>query len=220
MDGASDLGGPVASRWRELMRRGELDHAQLRASLRALPEAQLEAWVDARWGPAEAAHPDAPLPRGSVPYLPCPAATVLYALERTQVAADQVFVDLGSGLGRVAFMARLLTGAGAMGVELQADLVRESQRRADALELPHLRFIEGDASRLAERLALASVFFMYCPFSGEPLRRVQAALQGHARRRQSWLCCVDMPRLQIEGFESVHSERPELDLYRSRSRRG
>jgi hypothetical protein len=53
--------------------------------------------------------------------------------------------------------------------------------------------IEGDAATLAGRVTTASVFFLYCPFSGARLARVLDDLEPIARTRPLRLCCLNLP---------------------------
>ena len=54
-----------------------------------------------------------------MPYLPCPVDTLLRVIEHAPLGAADVFVDVGSGLGRAAALVHLLTGARAVGLEVQ-----------------------------------------------------------------------------------------------------
>ena len=53
-----------------------LDPAGMRARLEAMSEEAREAWLRQQWGD-EDFDDDAALPRGCVPYLPCPIGTLL-----------------------------------------------------------------------------------------------------------------------------------------------
>lgn len=186
----------------------------VRAQLMAVPAAHRDAWLDVLWDVAELPE-DGRLPPGSVPYLPCPVGTVLEALAQACVGADDVFVDVGSGLGRAALLANALTGAGAIGIEIQPHLIRAARGRADWLNLERTRFVEGDAAELVRYMANATVFFLYCPFGGERIRRVLASLEELARVRPIRVCTVAMPRLDAPFLTARPSVSPELVVYRS-----
>ena len=133
-------------------------------------------WVDDMLG-LDDAPPDGPLPRGSVPYLPCGVEEILAMVREAPLRADDRFVDLGSGLGRVVMLAHLLTGARASGIEIQGPLVARARAASEALGLD-VDFEEGNA----EDAALAgSVFFLYAPFNGPVLARVLARLEALPR---------------------------------------
>ena len=49
-------------------------------------------------------------------------------IEHARIDATDVFVDIGSGIGRAAAIVHLLTGAKAIGVEIQPQLVRAARQ--------------------------------------------------------------------------------------------
>lgn len=192
-----------------------LTPASFRARLSEVPEGDRDAWLDRLWDSEELPDDDPRLPRGCVPYLPCPVDTVLEALRHAAVISDDVFVDVGSGLGRTAALAHLLTGAGCIGLEIQPDLVHAARGRAAWLNLERARFIEGDAADLIRFITVGTVFFLYCPFGGERLRRVFAELELLARIRPIRVCCVGLPSLDLPWLEPVPSTPVDVDVYRS-----
>jgi SAM-dependent methyltransferase len=114
-----------------------------RSILDDIPPRERDGWLDLLWDLDEIPDDDPALPRGCVPYLPCAVATVLEAVQRASVTRDDVFVDVGSGIGRTAFLANLLTGAGCIGLEIQPALVEAARGRAAWLNLDRTRFVEG-----------------------------------------------------------------------------
>jgi SAM-dependent methyltransferase len=150
-----------------------------------------DTWIDEVLG-IESLVPDMPgLPRGAVPYLPCGVDDVVALLREAPVGPDDDFVDLGSGLGRVVLLARLLTGARASGIELQDHLVDAARAATAALGLDRganpVSFQHADAS-VAE--LDGSVFFLYAPFNGAMLDRVIDRLEAVGRRRRITVCTV------------------------------
>jgi SAM-dependent methyltransferase len=133
------------------------------------------------------------LPRGSVPYLPSSVDILLRTIERAAIAPGDVFVDVGSGLGRALMLVHLLTGAGAIGLEVQAGLAGQANGMAERLRLERVRTVHGDAENLISYMTTGTVFFFYCPFSGEHIARVMDALRPLAQVRPLRLCFVDMP---------------------------
>jgi SAM-dependent methyltransferase len=74
---------------------------------------------------------DNALPREpDVPYVVTPPAVVAKMLELARVTKDDVVYDLGSGDGRIVIMAAQRFGARGVGVEIDADLVREAHDNA------------------------------------------------------------------------------------------
>lgn len=63
---------------------------------------------------------------------PTPARVVLELVEKANIMEDDVFYDLGSGLGQVSILVRLLTGAKTKGIEFEpayCDYARQCVRR-------------------------------------------------------------------------------------------
>lgn len=194
--------------------RGELDPRTFGALLEAIPVGDRDAWLDLLWDSQELPD-DEKLPSGCVPYLPCPVDSVLEALEQAAVSEEDVFVDVGSGLGRTAFLAHLRTGAGCIGLEIQRGLVRAARARAEWLGLSRVGFVEGDAEELVRFMTTGTVFFLYCPFGGERLRRVLDDLRSLAQTREIRVCCVSLPPLQLPWLVPLPSTSLDVDVYRS-----
>lgn len=189
--------------------------AIFRPILDDVPPPERDGWLDLLWDLDEIPDDGPELPRDCVPYLPCPVATVLEAVERANVTSDDVFVDVGSGTGRTAFLARLLTGAGCVGIEVQSSLAEAARGRAAWLNLDRTRFLDGDAAELLRFMTVGTVFFFNCPFSGDRMRRALDDLEDIARTRQIRVCCVHMPHLERPWLVRTPSTLVELDVYRT-----
>ena len=189
----------------------------MRSVLRGVAKEDHDAFLDLVLDVGDVCADEADLPQGCVPYLPCPVSIVIDALEQARVTATDVFVDVGAGMGRPLFLAHLLTGAGGIGIEVQSLLTQLASGRAQWLNLTRTRFIHGDAIELIPYMTVGSVFFLYCPFSGERLERFLDGLESIARTRQIRVCCVDMAPLQRSWLTRLASTTPELDLYISRA---
>ncbi|QSQ22659.1 hypothetical protein JY651_47440 [Pyxidicoccus parkwayensis] len=204
-----------AGRMRSLLCNGQSSPAIFRTALTSVPPGERDEWLDLVLG-LDTVPDDGPaLPRGCVPYMPCPVDAVLRMVEHAQVQPGDVFVDIGSGVGRVAALTHLLSGAAVIGLEIQPDLVRASREMAKRLSLSRLAVVEGDAARLAGDITTGSVFFMYCPFSGERLEQVLDGLESIARTRQLRICCVDLPLPARPWLTLVSPPSGDLDVYRS-----
>jgi SAM-dependent methyltransferase len=184
--------------------------------LRVSP-AERDAWVDSVFGLGELPDDGSDLPVGCVPYLPCSVDAILRVVERAPVAPSDVFVDVGSGLGRAAALVRLLTGARVVGLEIQAELVLAARDLMSRLNISGVSCIAGDAADLADVLDVGSVFFLYCPFSGDRLAKVLAALEVVARTRAICVCTVDLPLPPCPWLTPPEAAPPgDLAIYRSR----
>ena len=167
--------------------------ASVRAAITSVPSAERDAWLDRVFELDELPDDGPDLPRDCVPYLPCSVDALLRVVEHAGVQPSDVFVDVGSGLGRAAALVHLLTGAPAIGLEIQRALVQASRELTARMKLSRLSFVEGDAARLTGYIVIGSVFFLNCPFSGERLKRVLDELEAIARTRPIRVCCVDLP---------------------------
>jgi SAM-dependent methyltransferase len=205
----------AAQRLRADLLAEQLTPARFSAALAEIAPADHDAWLDLVWDIDEIPLDDPPLPRGCVPYLPCSVASILDAVRQANVTSNDVFVDVGAGLGRAALLAHLKTGAGCIGLEIQPRLARNAQGRADWVRLERLRFVQGDAAELVRFITTGTVFFLYCPFGGERLRRFLEGLEEIARTRPIRVCCVDMAPLDVRWLARVPSTSPNVDVYRS-----
>ncbi len=173
----------------QAVKAGSLRGPALVERLLAVPHADRNVWVDELLGLPEAP-PDVPdLPQGSVPYLPAGVDEILTMVLQAPLRADDELVDLGSGMGRVAILAHLLTGARASGVEIQAPLVDRARSCCDGLGVSDVSFRRADA---AETELDGSTFFLYAPFNGDTLTRVVRRLERVARRRPIAVCAVGL----------------------------
>jgi hypothetical protein len=131
------------------------------------------------------------------------------------VQASDVFVDVGSGVGRAVALVHLLTGASAIGIEIQGALVLASRDLTTRLNLSRLSLVEGDAAVLTRLITIGSVFFLYCPFSGDRLERVLDDLETIAGTREIRVCCVDLPLPRRSWLTLASPPYADLAVYRS-----
>jgi len=115
---------------------------------------------------------------------PTPARIVLELIEEADITKDDVFYDLGSGLGQVPILVGLLTGAKTKGIEFEAAYCDYAQQSARRLNLSHVEFVNLDA-RDAD-YSDGTVFFMYTPFTGKLLQEVLEKLKGESRKIGLW----------------------------------
>ncbi len=138
-------------------------------------------------------------------YQQTPARIIFELVAKAQLTEEDVFYDLGSGLGQVSILINLLSGVTAKGIEFEPAYCDYANGCAADLNLSQVEFINADA-RIAD-YSDGTVFFMYTPFVGRVLQEVLEKLQGESHRRrirlftygpctpqvarQSWLECVD-----------------------------
>lgn len=179
--------------------------------LDAIPPGDRDRWVDERLGFGELPD-DVALPPGSVPYLPSGVEEILAMVREAPLGPADELVDLGSGLGRVVILAHLLSGARALGVEIQEPLVQSARMRARELGLEAVSFVHANAADLALD---GSVFYLYSPFNGETLARVTRRLEAVARRRPIVVCAVGL-EFREPWLSARKSSTALLTLYDSR----
>jgi hypothetical protein len=157
-----------------------------------------------------------PLPEMAF-YQPTPVRHILNLITAGALSEDDVFVDLGSGLGHVALLAFMLTGVRSFGIEVEAAYVASAQACAHSLQLSHVRFIHEDAR--AADLSNGTLFYLYSPFSGSILDDVLDRLEKESTNKpikicalgpctatlakESWLKPIALPDpMQISVFQS------------------
>jgi len=160
-------------------------------------------------------------------YSPCSVAEVVRVVYEVPLRSDDLFVDLGSGLGKACLLANLLTGARALGVEIQAELVSIANRSARKLDLSRVSFVAEDAA--TANIEEGTVFFLYVPFTGDLLVNVLARLEALATRKPIIVCALglDLPAcswlrprsteafwLTIYDSHAPRTPRPATDLSR------
>jgi SAM-dependent methyltransferase len=201
---------------RRSLESGRHDPSAFRRALTDVPARERDAWVDLVMG-IDDVPPDGPaLPPGGVPYLPCGVDVLLRVVDEAPVRSTDVFIDVGAGAGRAITLVHLLTGAGAVGLEIQPELVRAARDLTARLGLSRVACLEGDAAKLAAFMVVGSVFFFYCPFSGPRLAKVLDDLEPIARTRPLSVCCVDLPLPPTPWLARAPATDDTLEIHRSR----
>ncbi len=191
---------------------GTLRGAALAELIASIPWDERDAWTDELLmiGPPEV---DALLPRGSVPYLPCGVDEILaLARDVPMREAGDAFVDIGSGLGRVAILAHLLTGARASGIEIQAHLVERARVVSSDLGLTDVTFVHANA---ADTALDGTVFFLYAPCNGPMLASVIDRLAALARRNPITVATVGLELPDVPWLSPRTTSSDTMSLYTS-----
>ncbi len=188
-----------------------------KAALLTVPPLERDAFVNRALGFDDVPDDGEDLPRDGVPYLPAPVDALLRFVELAKLHSSDVIVDVGSGVGRAAWVLHLLTGANVIGVEAQAGLharataplpgplpAPQGEGDLGASDLLPLRsggrpgggptFIHHDAVTIFPPDATA--YFLYCPFSGGTLAR--------------WLDALPPTRVRIGCLDVTLPSRPWL----------
>jgi precorrin-6B methylase 2 len=115
-------------------------------------------------------------------YQKTPARIIFKMVKAGRFTKDDVFFDIGSGLGQVAMLVNLLSGIRTVGVEFDPAFCKYSEDCAAMLGLQEIAFINADA-READ-YSLGTVFFMYTPFKGKMLQDVLEMLKQESLKRK------------------------------------
>jgi len=157
--------------------------------------------------PAVTALPPRP---GMVFYQPTPVRHILRMIRGSRLAADDVLVDLGSGLGHVPLLASVLTGARSIGIEIEPGYVSAARACVRSLRLRRVSFVQSDA-RIAD-LSAGSVFFLYTPFMGAILKNVLQRLRRESLSRPIRVCTFGPCTLELAGAKWLRPmSRPAVD---------
>jgi SAM-dependent methyltransferase len=115
-------------------------------------------------------------------YQKTPARIVFELVDKSHFLKEDVFFDLGSGLGQVAILVNLLAGITAKGVEFEPAFCNYARDCAAELNLCNVTFINADA-RKAD-YSEGTIFFMFTPFKGEILQEVLEILRKESLLRK------------------------------------
>jgi hypothetical protein len=198
-----------------LLSSGQSNPAAFRAALAVVSPTDRDAWIDLVLGLDGLPTDDASLPRGCVPYLPCPIDALILIADRAAVQASDVFIDIGSGAGRATVLMHLMTGAAAIGLEIQPPLVLVARDLSTRIGASRVTVVEGDAALTIGTMMNGTVFFLYCPFSGDRLSKVLAALESIAQTRPIRVCCLDLPLPACPWLGLSSQPAKGLDIYSS-----
>jgi precorrin-6B methylase 2 len=123
-----------------------------------------------------------------VPFQPTPMRHILDLIDASFLSEDDVFVDLGSGLGHVPLLVSMLTGVRSVGIEVQAAYVDSAQKCGRSLCLNSVQFVAADAR--AADLSSGTVFYLYTPFKGSILADVLSMLRTESMHRLIKICSL------------------------------
>jgi histone methylation protein DOT1 len=166
------------------------------------------------------AAPDEPkidLSSEMVAYQPTPSRYLFALIRRTKITAEDVFIDLGSGLGHVPLLVATCTKARAVGSELEPSYVECATQSARDLNLANATFLATDA-RDAD-LSGGTIFYLYTPFRGAILRAVLDRLRAEAKTRAIRVCTFGTctPIVAAEPWLALDSaESGLISVFRSR----
>jgi hypothetical protein len=162
----------------------------------------LDVFVNRWLGGGKMPDPTLELATEMVEFYKTPAKVVVELVERAGFGPEDVFVDLGAGLGQVVMLVHLLTGVRALGVEIEPAYCAYARRCAERLGLTGVGFVTSDA-RVAD-LSAGTVFFLFTPFKGEVFCQVMDRVRAVASSRE----------IRVVGYGPCSEEIGRLDWLR------
>jgi predicted amidohydrolase len=170
--------------------------------------------------------PDETLERlpGMVRYQPTPASVVLEFIDQAGFTNQDVFFDLGSGLGHVLALVNLLTGARCVGIEYQPAYAAYANEMFAEFGLKRITVLNADACDAD--YSQGTAFFLFNPFGGRIFDRVMDKLHAEARTRPitigSYGSCTEhiaaLPWLAIQNPETIDDFK--LAVFKSKGHPG
>jgi hypothetical protein len=143
-------------------------------------------------------------------YEATPGRVILKMVDRLRFTADDIFIDIGSGLGLVVMMVNLLTGVRSVGIEYDPAYCAYARKCATGLKLQNVSFIQSDACDAD--LNQGNIFYLFTPFVNTVFKRVLARLRFTAIRKPIYICSygtitydlIKLPWLQIRDPAMEH----------------
>ena len=163
---------------------------------------ELDEFVNGLLSIAEMPTPTVDLTAEMVEFYKTPARVVVELAEQVNWEPDDVFYDLGAGLGQVVILVNILTGVAARGVEIEPVYCEYAQDCASEMGLSRVEFVEADV-RDAD-LSSGTVFFLFTPFKGEMFLQVMERLRVLASTR----------RIRVIGYGPCSAEIARLGWLR------
>lgn len=144
-----------------------------------------------------------PLEPEMVFYQKTPARIIFELAKNAGFTKDDVFFDIGSGLGQVTMLMNLLTGVQTVGVEFDPAFCKYSKECAAMIGLQDVAFINADAREA--NYSAGTVFFMYTPFRGKMLEDVLDVLRKESLKRKIRIVTYGPCTPEVAAQDWLHS---------------
>jgi SAM-dependent methyltransferase len=189
---------------RAQLRAGTFTPADYRQALTTLPQHDWDGWTRRIFELHQAPPTTVALTAEMVGYVTTHVVQILEMA--SELTPDDVYYDLGSGIGFVPILASWLSGARAVGVELEPAFVAMARERTEQLGLTErVRFVQADLREVD--YADATALYMFYPCRGQTLEQVIDKFEPVARARAlklyslglSGQTLVTRPWVQVRG---------------------
>lgn len=146
---------------------------------------------------------------GMIRYEPTPANIILELVDSIPFLPQDVFIDIGSGLGLVAILVNLLTGIPTVGIEYDPAYCAYAQTRATEFGLSNVSFINADA-RQAD-LSQGNIFYFFTPFIDEIFDSVLEKLRLLAKKRPIYVCSYGTCTVELAKLPWLQIRDPAME---------
>ncbi|MET4084106.1 putative RNA methylase [Pedobacter sp. UYP30] len=136
-------------------------------------------------------------------YQKTPARVVVELSKK--IDENDIFFDIGSGIGQVVILVNLISSARVIGIEFEPSFCNYAKVQVSKLNLDNIEIINDDA-RMAD-YSSGTVFFLYTPFVGKIMQDLLALLKKISLQKviriftygpcsltisqQNWLKCIN-----------------------------
>lgn len=160
-------------------------------------------------------------------YQKTPARIILELSKKLK--REDVFFDIGSGIGQAVILVNLISGAKAIGIEFEPSYCNYAKEVASKLHLFNIKFINEDARNID--YSKGTIFFLYTPFFGKIMEDVLALLKKISTKKairiftygpcslnitqQNWLHCINGKTDNVNKlyeFKSLQSDNFHTDF--------
>ena len=150
---------------------------------------------------------------GMIRYEATPARVILEMIDNLRFMRDDIFFDIGSGLGLVVMLVNLLTRIRSVGIEYDPAYCEHARSCARSLNLRDISFIQDDARNID--LNTGTIFYLFTPFVNEVFEGVLERLRYTSIRKEIFICSygtitfdlAKLPWLQIRDPAMEHDFR-------------
>lgn len=164
---------------REALRAGRYGPEDYRRDLARLPSYAWDAFTQRLFELHRVPERLTERPAGMVHYVPSSLRVIFGIVEL--LGPEDVFYDIGSGLGLVTLLVAWLSPARAVGVEYEPAYHEIAVARAEALRIPRLDYVHADARYAG--YDDGTVFYVYDTFRDTILEDMIRVLRAQAERR-------------------------------------
>ncbi len=199
---------------REQVRKGELDANWWREQIVGLVPYGRDVFTERLFGLYDAPAPELGREEEMVHLVPSPVDQILEVASFVQ--PNDVFCDLGCGMGHVSLIVRWVTGVKCFGMEFEPAYTQMAEAANAALGLG-VEFMTLDAR--AFDYSQANFFFMYEPFRGDLMLGVLGKIRARSREAPVAIAArfaTGNPLVEQDWLQQVEETPGGVKLYRPR----